>query len=85
MYCWNKKSGNKIVIFISHKLKEYLTICDEILVLRDSLYICNLAKEDLTEEVIITSMIGRELKDLYPPKNKVNEEINDHFILKQFG
>ncbi|SDM37710.1 ribose transport system ATP-binding protein/D-xylose transport system ATP-binding protein [Psychrobacillus sp. OK028] len=67
------KGNNKIVIFISHKLKEYLKICDEIIVLRDSDYICKLVPPDWTEEIVISSMVGRELTNLYPMKRTMKD------------
>lgn len=66
------KEQNKTIIFISHKLKEYLRLCDKILVLRDSEYICTLDNNGLTEDAIISAMVGRELKDLYPSKKEVD-------------
>jgi len=65
------RSNNKIVIFISHKLQEYLQICDEIIVLRDSHYICRLVPPEWTEKTIISAMVGRELINLYPVKRDI--------------
>ncbi|MDN3436840.1 sugar ABC transporter ATP-binding protein [Planococcus sp. APC 3900] len=64
------KKNDNIVIFISHKLKEYLKICDEIIVLRDSHYISRILPPHWTEEKIISSMVGRELSNLYPMKKQ---------------
>lgn len=62
------KDKGLCIIFISHRLKEYIRLCDTVTVLRDSNFICNLNKTDLSEQSIVTSMVGRELKDYYPTK-----------------
>ncbi|MCQ6277071.1 sugar ABC transporter ATP-binding protein [Bacillus sp. V3B] len=62
------KANGLCIIFISHRLKEYLRLCDRVTVLRDSNYIGDLKKEDMTEHSIVTSMVGREMEDYYPPK-----------------
>ena len=68
------KANGLCIIFISHRLKEYLRLCDRVTVLRDSNYIDDLKKEDMTEHSIVTSMVGRELKDYYPTKGASRSE-----------
>jgi len=68
------KAKGLAILFISHRLKEYIRLCDTVTVLRDSNYICNLKKQELSEDSIVSSMVGRELKDYYPPKEKVPSE-----------
>lgn len=53
-------------IYISHKLSEVLEIADSVTVLRDGETISTDPIEDLTEEKIITKMVGRSLTDIYP-------------------
>ena len=43
------KAKGLCIIFISHRLKEYIRLCDRVTVLRDSNYIGDLKKEDMTE------------------------------------
>ena len=62
------KNQGKIIIFISHKLKEYIKICDRITVLRDSNYICNMEVPGINEQDVINAMVGRELTKLFPPR-----------------
>ncbi|WNR42331.1 sugar ABC transporter ATP-binding protein [Paenibacillus roseipurpureus] len=59
-------------IMISHKLKEVTAIADHITVLRDGRTICTLdaAKSEISESVIIKSMVGREIDDIYPKRDK---------------
>ncbi|MFB9275431.1 ATP-binding cassette domain-containing protein [Cohnella cellulosilytica] len=57
-------------IMISHKLKEVISIADKATVLRDGKTICTLdaSKGELVENVIIKSMVGREIDDIYPKR-----------------
>ncbi len=59
------KKENKAVIFISHDLDEIMNVCDSLTVLRDGKIIVTFAKEEFNEELIKTSMIGRELQGDY--------------------
>lgn len=53
-------------IYISHKLNEVLQIADSVTVLRDGQTIATYPVEGLTEEKIITAMVGRQLTEIYP-------------------
>ena len=59
------KKENKAVIFISHDLDEIMNVCDALTVLRDGKIIVTFAKEEFNEELIKTSMIGREMQGDY--------------------
>ncbi len=65
-----KKQG-VTCIMISHKLKEVLAIADKVTVLRDGKTVASLDKSELTEEVIIKHMVGRELKNIYPKREHI--------------
>ena len=53
-------------ILISHKLNEISKVADRITVIRDGRTIETMNKEDISEDRIITSMVGRSLEDRYP-------------------
>lgn len=59
------KKENKAVVFISHDLDEIMNVCDVLTVLRDGKIIVTFAKEDFDEDLIKTSMIGREMQGDY--------------------
>ena len=59
------KEENKAVVFISHDLDEIMNVCDSLTVLRDGKIIITFAKEEFDEELIKTSMIGREMQGDY--------------------
>lgn len=53
-------------IYISHKLNEVKAISDTICVIRDGQHIGTREAEGMSEDDIITMMVGRELTALYP-------------------
>ncbi len=57
------------IIYISHKMDEILRISDEVTIMRDGQYIGTWPSKELTTDLIITRMVGRELTNLYPPKH----------------
>jgi putative multiple sugar transport system ATP-binding protein len=56
-------------ILVSHKLSEVERIADEITVLRDGSTIETLGKQDINEQRIIRSMVGREITDRFPKRH----------------
>ena len=65
-----KKQG-VTCIMISHKLKEVLAIADKVTVLRDGKTVASLDRSELSEEVIIKHMVGREIKNIYPKREHI--------------
>jgi len=59
-------------IMISHKLKEVISIADTITVLRDGQTICTLDAHtgEVAEAVLIKNMVGREINNIYPNRNR---------------
>ncbi|UXN57245.1 multiple monosaccharide ABC transporter ATP-binding protein [Phyllobacterium zundukense] len=55
-------------ILISHKLNEVGKVADRITVLRDGATIETLDKRDISEDRIVTSMVGRQLADRFPQR-----------------
>lgn len=55
-------------IYISHKLNEVLDICDRITVLRDGMTIGTYPAAEMTENAIISRMVGRDFSDRFPPR-----------------
>ena len=65
-------------IIISHKLKEIKRIADTVTIIRDGQTIetIQMSGPDATEARIIKSMVGRELNNLFPPREpKIGAEI----------
>ena len=59
---------NIAVVYISHHLDEVMYLSDRITVIRDGKNIISRDKDDITEEELITNMIGRPLDKQYPEK-----------------
>ena len=55
-------------LMISHKLDEVFSVADRILVLRDGASVAELETAHTTQGEVIRLMVGRELKNIYPPK-----------------
>jgi len=59
-------------IMISHKLSEVMRIADTTTILRDGRTIITIDRKDLNENDMIKYMVGREIKNIYPPKGERN-------------
>lgn len=69
------KAKGVTCIYISHKLSEVLKIADTITVLRDGKTICTEPAENMTEDKIISYMVGRELTERFPKKEHTASDI----------
>ncbi len=68
------KSAGCAIIYISHKMEEILRISDEVTVMRDGKHVTTKPASELTTDMIIKLMVGRELGERYPEKkNKPGE------------
>ena len=54
------------IMYVSHKLDEIYAIADRVTVFRDGEHIATEAVKDTTHSDLVTWMVGREVKDLYP-------------------
>ena len=64
------------MVYISHKMDEIKRIADDITIMRDGTYVGTWPAAELTTDQIIAKMVGRELTNVYPPKeNKPGEVI----------
>jgi putative multiple sugar transport system ATP-binding protein len=63
-------------VLISHKLKEVIQIADTVTVLRDGQTICTLDahKGEVSEGILIKHMVGREINNIYPPRDHQRSE-----------
>ena len=69
------KAKGVAIVYISHKMDEILRISDEVTIMRDGTYIGTWDAKELTTDFIITKMVGRELTNLYPPRENVPGDI----------
>ena len=73
------KSRGVSMIYISHKMAEIRQISDDITIMRDGTYVGTWAIEDISDEEIVKQMVGRELNNVYPPKDDYR---TDETVLK---
>ena len=62
------------IIYISHKMEEILQISDEVTVMRDGKWIATKPSDELTTDMIISLMVGRDLTNRFPEKTNVPGE-----------
>ncbi|RZL83095.1 MAG: sugar ABC transporter ATP-binding protein, partial [Variovorax sp.] len=59
------------IVYISHKLDEVERVTDEVIVMRDGRFVARSPTADVTRHQMANLMVGRELADLYPPRDPV--------------
>ena len=69
------KAEGVSIVYISHKMDEILRISDEVTIMRDGQYVGTWPAKELTTDLIITRMVGRELTNLYPKRENVPGEV----------
>jgi inositol transport system ATP-binding protein len=60
------KKKEVAIVYITHKMDEIFALADDITVIRDGSVIDSASKDNFTMDSLITKMVGREIKDIYP-------------------
>ena len=63
------KADGVTIVYISHKLDEVERVTDEIVVMRDGRFVAREETRDVPRQQMANLMVGRDLSDLYPPKD----------------
>ncbi|MDR2656284.1 MAG: sugar ABC transporter ATP-binding protein [Oscillospiraceae bacterium] len=70
------RDEGKGIIFISHRFEDMYRVAGRVTVLRDSRYIGTWNVDEISQDKLIYSMVGRELTQLYPSKrNGIGKEV----------
>lgn len=69
------KKENVAIIYISHKIDEILRISDDITVMRDGQLVGTWPASEMTTDIIVSRMVGREMNNRFPPKNHTPGEV----------
>lgn len=69
------KKKNVAIIYISHKMEEILKISDDVTIMRDGKYVGTWLAKDLTTDMIIQKMVGRELTNRFPHRDNIPGEV----------
>ncbi|MDM0121151.1 sugar ABC transporter ATP-binding protein [Variovorax arabinosiphilus] len=59
------------IVYISHKLDEVERVTDDVIVMRDGRFVMRSPTAEITRHEMANRMVGRELTDLYPPRDIV--------------
>lgn len=63
------KEDGVSIIYISHRLEEIFELSDNITVLKDGTYVDTVPAKSIDKHRLVNMMVGRELKDLFPPRH----------------
>ena len=63
-----KKQGVSVIV-ISHRMDDIFTCCDRVIVLKDGMFVFSAMTKNTNNDEIISKMVGREFKNVYPPRN----------------
>lgn len=69
------KSRGVAIIYISHKMEEILQISDDVTIMRDGKYIGTWLASEMTTDLIISKMVGRDLTQRFPPRSNVPSDV----------
>lgn len=70
------------IIYISHRLEEVMRVSDRISILRDGCYEGTMETRETDIPQLIRMMVGRELKDVYPKRDKSHCAFKEETILE---
>jgi methyl-galactoside transport system ATP-binding protein len=69
------KSRGTAIIYITHKIDEVHQIADEVTIMRDGRYVGTWDARELTADMMISKMVGREMANIYPPRFNTPGEV----------
>ena len=79
----NLRKSGVAIIYISHRMREVFDLSDRITVLKDGVLV-NVFKTDETNTgEIIKAMVGREIKEFYPPLASKEDQISRLMLLSK--
>ncbi len=70
---------NIAFIYISHRLSELFEITERITVLKDGTYVGTRLTNEIDSDTLIKMMVGREVKNLYPPRR---EKVPENTVIR---
>jgi len=59
------RDEGKIIIYVSHRMKEIQQIADKVAIFKDGRYVTTLDAHEATQEEMVRLMVGRDLGDIY--------------------
>ncbi len=65
------------IIYISHRMVEIFDNCDRVSVFRDGTHVVTHDVGDITSSDVVNAMVGREISELYPPKQAEGDKTGE--------
>lgn len=69
------RSKGVAIIYISHKMEEIKRISDEVSIMRDGCMVGTWPAAELTTDMIISKMVGRDMSARFPPKTNIPGDV----------
>jgi len=69
------KEAGKAIVYISHRMEEIFRIADRVTVIKDARKVGTAFMRDLDPAGVYRMMLGRELKDVFPPKARPTDDV----------
>lgn len=73
------------LVYISHRMGEIFGLCDRITVMRDGEHVSTDPISDVTPQIIVNRLVGRELTQLFPVKNRKSSEGRAVLSVQELG
>lgn len=70
------KAQGKIIIYVSHRMKEIQQIADKVAIFKDGRYVDTVVTKEIPEQQMIKMMVGRDLGDIFKDLDR-NKNIGD--------
>ncbi len=69
------KKQEKIIIYVSHRMKEIQQIADKVAIFKDGRYVDTVVTKEVPEQQLIKMMVGRDLGDIFESldRNKIGD------------
>ena len=69
------KAANTTMIYVTHRMAELPIICEKCSIFRDGLKVAEYKVNEVSEQTIVNSMVGRELGAYVKPEHTAKEEM----------
>ena len=71
----------RTILYITHKLEEVITLCDDVTIMRNGKVIDSCSTENQTAKTLATKMLGQKLEELTTDYSHIKDKIN--FVTKK--
>jgi ribose transport system ATP-binding protein len=69
------KASGKAIVYVSHRLEEVFRIADRVTVIKDAKRVGTALVREMDTEKMYRMVLGRELKDVFPPRDEPREKV----------